>query len=152
MTTRKEAYSFLESYKRKSAKIRLLEIDAQNIESSIHRMTQMLAGDCGGSHESANTQEQMILGFLIIKDQIAREIAAAAEARDKVSEVVGVIEGYNEHCALVLRSRYISFLSVKRTAKELDYSESRVKQLTQEGADNVAIVLSMMEKGTEEAV
>lgn len=151
MATRNDAFTFMESYKRKSAKIRLLEIEAQNTESSIHRMTQVLSGECpGGSGESENSQEKMILGFIIIKEQIAYETAEAAKLRMKVSGIIDILEEVNEDCALVLRSRYLSFLSVKKSAKELGWSESRIKQLTQEGIDNAAIILSMKEDKDKE--
>lgn len=142
MATRNEAYSFLEAYKKKSAKIRLLEIEADRIKSAIFRMTQIFSGE-GFSNTNDNSRERMIVGYLVIQDQIIEEECAAASLRSDIADVVDIVEGVNENCALVLRSRYLSFLSVKKSAKELGYSEARIKQLSQEGVDNAALVLSI---------
>ena len=149
MTTRNEAYRALESYKRESAKIRLLEIEAERTKSSIYRITQLVSGD-SATPGSENSREKLIFGYLVIKEQIGESIEKAAALRATVEEIVSAIEVVNEMRALVLRSRYMSFLSVRETARELGYSESRVKQLTREGVESAALVISIREAQRKE--
>lgn len=151
MTPRDKAYRFMESYKRTSAKIRLLEIEAERNKSDIFRITQLLSGDdFVSAGESDNSREKMIFGYLIIRDQISEEVEKAAKLRIGIEEAIDMIEETNESQALVLRSRYLSFLSVRLAAKELGWTERRIKQITSDAMDSVAMALAIQEEKRKE--
>lgn len=141
MTTRTEAQTFMLGYILAKLAVRAKQLEAASINSAILSITQTYS-DMPRGNGSGNSTESMLLGYLLIKEQLTEEIAQAYAVRSEIQEVVNIVKAAKPLHGAILQCRYLDRMRVKDIAKDLNYSPSRIKQIAAEALDDVALILS----------
>lgn len=133
----------MEGYRMANVKVRRTILEAEQIKSSIFRITQAFTDDETQRVENGNSREKMIMGYLCIKEQIEAEQMEAMKRRDEIDEIISIIAETNEEHAEILKSRYCASMNPDQIADELYRSKPTVKRKLAAALDSVALVLSM---------